>query len=75
MLAVGRQGRIEEARALRDDHKIELETPELNFGTLESRLERDQVDLKLYKQAQELIIAGRLSKDGDENGGVQTKKH
>jgi hypothetical protein len=53
MLAVGRQGRIEEARALRDDHKIELETPELNFGTLESRLERDQVDLKLYKQAQE----------------------
>jgi tetratricopeptide (TPR) repeat protein len=65
MLAVGRQGRIEEALALRDEHKIEIETAELAFGTLEARLERDKFDLELYKQARGLIAAGLLPKDGE----------
>lgn len=65
MLAIGRQGRVEDACALRETHRAELEAAEAALGTLEERLEEDKGVHNLYLQAQTMLDAGDASRDGE----------
>jgi tetratricopeptide (TPR) repeat protein len=64
MLAVARQGRLEEACKYRIQHMDIISKEERTFGTLESRLEKDRKDKATYDEA-----AARLLREGSHNDG------
>lgn len=63
MLAIARQGRIEEAKAYSEQYRADLEGPQAVFGTLEQRMERDRTDREIYDQAQDFLDTGQLISD------------
>jgi len=65
MLSIGRQGRLEDAMALRESYRTALESQEAAFGSLEQRLERDRRDRQIHEEAQALIDAGQSTRDGE----------
>jgi hypothetical protein len=65
MLAIARQGRLDEAFAFREAHRAEILGQEGAFGALEHRLEEDARVRQIYDQARALAGSGKLDKDGE----------
>src|SRR5690606_3519869 len=65
MLAIGRDGKLEEALGYRTEYCEEISTQEAIYGTLEKRLEEMRQENELYEMAKERLLKGEGEK-GDE---------
>ncbi|RDW56410.1 hypothetical protein BP6252_14164 [Coleophoma cylindrospora] len=65
MLAIARQGRVDEALVLREGHRAEILVQEQIFGALEHRLAEDARIRDLYEHALVLADSGKLEKEGE----------
>ncbi|ORY09358.1 hypothetical protein BCR34DRAFT_615843 [Clohesyomyces aquaticus] len=64
MLAIARQGRVDEAFASREAYREEILGQEKVIGALEARLEDDAGTRLLYSQTPTLADSSKLAKDG-----------
>lgn len=64
MLAIARQGRLEEARSYRKQNLDFISKAEDIHGTLEARMEKDQSDKAIYEEAASKIKRGELYNSG-----------
>lgn len=74
MLSIARQGRIDDAKAYREEYRAELEGPETAFGTMEVRMQRDQMDREVYEKAQMLLDTGQLDEEWMQENSVVLKR-
>ena len=65
MLAIARQGRLDDAFALREAHRAEILEQEGELGTLEEYLEDDVQGRQFYDEACTLAASGRLVRGGE----------
>lgn len=65
MLAIARQGRLDEAESFRQEHIAEIAPEEAMYGALQQRMERSAQDRRIYDQAQVLLRQGIITRDGE----------
>jgi len=65
MLAIARQGRIDDAFAVREAYRAEIMEEEGAFGVLEHRLAEDARIRQLYDHARTLADSSKLDKEGE----------
>jgi hypothetical protein len=65
MLAIARQGRLDEAEMFRQEYVAEIAPEEAMYGALPQRMERSAQDQRIYEQAQILLRQGKITKDGE----------
>ena len=64
MLAVARQGRVDEAKMVRSAHQAEVQRAESIHGELEKRLACDAEERAVYDEAQRRLDSGQVSREG-----------
>jgi tetratricopeptide (TPR) repeat protein len=64
MLAIARQGRLDEAREFREKHLAELAAEEARYGALQQRMERSARNRQIYEEAQSLLQKGEITREG-----------
>jgi hypothetical protein len=65
MLAIARQGRLDEAREFRETHLAKLAAEEATYGTLQQRMERSARDRQVYEEALVLLQTGKITREGE----------
>lgn len=64
MLAVARQGRVDEAKMVRSAHLSEVQRAEAMHGDLERRMVGDGEERAVYEEAQRRLDSGKISREG-----------
>ncbi|KAG7120410.1 Calcium-independent phospholipase A2-gamma like protein [Verticillium longisporum] len=75
MLAIARQGRLEHARAYREENKRSLEFAETFWGALEVRMQTDEMDRLVHTEAQKRLLDGDVPSDDPEGWWMQHDVH
>ncbi|KAM0274867.1 hypothetical protein ACHAQH_007792 [Verticillium albo-atrum] len=75
MLAIARQGRMDHARAYREENKMKLQFAEKTWGDLEIRMRTDEADRVVHTEAKRRLLEGEVPSDDPEGWWVQNDVH